>query len=437
MIQELINWTTQVSSGNQILAGVVLASVSGSLLYLARVVPAKLKTIVQAQFVTTVVIDTTTWNKRRAYANLLRYIASKATDAGTRSLSYDVDGHWNSNEAEFISIGFGWHFFFYRYTPLVAYRARLERSGGELYEYIRLYKFGRKHKLFHDLLMDFTPKKSNKIAIKTFTKDGWVTSSEMSTDSGLDSIALDQEIRVLFESEFKAFKEKRDVHLRLGIAHKLAYVLHGLPGSGKTSLIRALACEYAMNICILDVCALSDSDLHRAFSTVPKNTIILAEDFDSAKQLHSRVGQVKKSEGDENFTMGTLKGMLNALDGIQALDEVVVMFTTNHLEKIDNALVRSARIDHVRQLPQPGIEAIKNHFITLYPELSDMSVRWGNIPGCIIYSIKQRALDSATKACELINFYVDNPEKALMEQLGRIEEMEEAKQLWANVSTVE
>ena len=434
MLQNLINHINVLSGGNQFIGGVIMTFVTGAVMYFLRDSPMRVAALIRKQFVTTVMIDTSNYQKRIIYFNLLAHIGAVATELGTRALSFDADYNDLDARKRFISIGFGNHLFFYKGWPILACRERISQQTGEPLETLVLYKFGRKHELFHRLLSEITPVEKDKIYIYRWGNDQWQRHAELPNSGGLDSIALDAEIADKFRTEFKAFREKRAIHHRLGIAHKLSYILHGLPGSGKTSIIRALASEFGMHVCILDMNAMSDAALMRAFASVPTNTIILAEDFDSARQLHRRDSNKEKSEMLSELALGTLTGLLNALEGIQALDNVVVMFTTNHLERIDPALVRPGRIDYIRQLPQPGIAAIKAHFLTLYPDMNPDHVQWGHLPGCIIHLIKQRALDDADKASELINYYVRNPEIALKEQLGRLEELEEIRRIQAKVA---
>lgn len=436
MLQEFINYINVLSGGNQFIGGVIMTFATGIIMYFLRDLPMRVAALIRKQFVTTVMVDTSNYQKRIIYFNLLSHIGAVATELGTRALSFDADyDDWDGRK-RFISIGFGNHLFFYRGRPILAHRERIQQAGTEPLESLELYKFGRSHKLFHRLLSEITPVEKDKMYIYHWAKDQWQRHAELPNSGGLDSIALDAEIADKFRTEFKAFREKRATHHRLGIAHKLSYILHGLPGSGKTSIIRALASEFGMHVCILDMNAMSDAALMRAFASVPTNTIILAEDFDSARQLHRRDNNKEKSEMLSELALGTLTGLLNALEGIQALDNVVVMFTTNHLERIDPALVRPGRIDYIRQLPQPGIAAIKAHFLTLYPDMVTDHVQWGHLPGCIIHLIKQRALDDADKASELINYYVRNPEIALKEQLGRLEELEEIRRMQQLITTL-
>lgn len=71
---------------------------------------------------------------------------------------------------------------------------------------------------------------------------------------------------------------------RLGIPYRRGYLLHGPPGSGKTSFIQALAGNVAYNICLLNLAerGLTDDKLNHLLGLVPERSIILLEDVDSA-----------------------------------------------------------------------------------------------------------------------------------------------------------
>jgi chaperone BCS1 len=69
-----------------------------------------------------------------------------------------------------------------------------------------------------------------------------------------------------------------------GIPYRRGYLLHGPPGSGKTSFIQALAGSLSYNICLLNLSerGLTDDKLNHLLGLVPERSFILLEDVDSA-----------------------------------------------------------------------------------------------------------------------------------------------------------
>lgn len=70
----------------------------------------------------------------------------------------------------------------------------------------------------------------------------------------------------------------------LGIPYRRGYLLHGPPGSGKTSFIQALAGRLSYNICVLNLSqrGLMDDKLTHLLMNTPERSIILLEDVDAA-----------------------------------------------------------------------------------------------------------------------------------------------------------
>jgi mitochondrial chaperone BCS1 len=69
-----------------------------------------------------------------------------------------------------------------------------------------------------------------------------------------------------------------------GIPYRRGYLLHGPPGSGKTSFIQALAGSLSYNICILNLSerGLTDDKLNHLLGLAPERSFILLEDVDAA-----------------------------------------------------------------------------------------------------------------------------------------------------------
>ena len=69
-----------------------------------------------------------------------------------------------------------------------------------------------------------------------------------------------------------------------GIPYRRGYLLHGPPGSGKTSFIQALAGALSYDICVLNLSerGLADDKLFHLLSNVPERSFVLIEDIDAA-----------------------------------------------------------------------------------------------------------------------------------------------------------
>lgn len=434
IIIEAIQWATKlandISHGNQFMAGVVMASFSTVALYLCKTMPLKLLNFLKLQFTTSLTFNNAGWEQRQTFVRLSNFIHERCTEFGSRTIMVDSSYDWRDGRSKMmLTIGAGNHFFLYKGRPLLLSRVEHGNNQGDtIKEVITLHKFGRSHKLFHDLVEENKPKTTGQLVVSAWEKGEWRKSGEVDC-AGLRSVALDLVVREFFIKEFTKFVKGKEDCRRLGIPHKLSMILHGMPGSGKTSIIRALAAEFDLNVCTLDLSCISDRELMSAVGSVPRNSILLIEDFDSASHLKSRqMSDAGISGGLLSLAnIGTLSGVLNALDGVASLNDVVVMMTTNHLEQIDPALIRPGRIDHVVELPAPGDDAIRDHFIGLYPDIERHPIAWGAIPGCIIHRIKQAAMTDSSIAANMITHYVNNPELAAAEQQGQVEHLERIK----------
>ena len=69
-----------------------------------------------------------------------------------------------------------------------------------------------------------------------------------------------------------------------GIPYRRGYLLHGPPGSGKTSFVLALAGHLDFNICVLSLSdsGMTDDRLNHLLTQAPPRSIILLEDIDAA-----------------------------------------------------------------------------------------------------------------------------------------------------------
>jgi len=154
------------------------------------------------------------------------------------------------------------------------------------------------------------------------------------TRRDLESIFIDPKIKDLMVNDLKAFfdPEVVDRFSKWGRIHKKGYLLYGPPGTGKTSFIRSLASEFQKDI--YRVTSTSDLELgviKRIFKYASTTcAFIVFEDIDTLFCKESKF---------------TFSDIINLLDGLASMPNVILFFTTNHIDRLDPALIRPGRID--------------------------------------------------------------------------------------------
>ena len=124
--------------------------------------------------------------------------------------------------------------------------------------------------------------------------------------------------------------------------------MHGPPGTGKTSVIKAIANEYSMDIFSIQMDSLRDDQFINLMTSISARTnkkpyILALEDIDRSKMFKYR----HYKEGPDCIFFSTL---LNEIDGIVESYGKILIITANDYNKITSreeseALFRPGRID--------------------------------------------------------------------------------------------
>ena len=106
--------------------------------------------------------------------------------------------------------------------------------------------------------------------------------------------------------------------------------------------------------------------------------MLLFEDIDCAKGGKAREdggnALPQAQAGKENATSSgvTLSGLLNVLDGFYAPANVLFVMTTNHIEVLDQALLRPGRIDYRLYLGKATQQQEANLYCRFFPKASEI-----------------------------------------------------------------
>ncbi|PXF46003.1 Mitochondrial chaperone BCS1 [Gracilariopsis chorda] len=153
-------------------------------------------------------------------------------------------------------------------------------------------------------------------------------------------------------------------YVRHGLPYRRSYLFYGSPGTGKTSTIRVLAGLFRLDCCFLTLTShnFSNQTMLDAMKSIPSNGILVLEDVDAL------FNEDRKSETPASLTFS---GLLNALDGITSAEGIITILSSNHIEKLDPALIRGGRVDKRFHFEKPNAEHIEQIFKNFYPDTSE------------------------------------------------------------------
>jgi chaperone BCS1 len=159
---------------------------------------------------------------------------------------------------------------------------------------------------------------------------------------------------------------------RNGIPYRRSYLFYGLPGTGKTSMIQALAGHFKRSVSYLMPThpKMTDDSLKEAINSLPTETIVVFEDIDS---LFSKDRSNKISSSALTFS-----GLLNALDGIGNPKGQIFVLTTNLRDQLDQALIRNGRVDLHIEFTYADSEQMETMWSNFYPEATHLARAFSN-----------------------------------------------------------
>ena len=244
-----------------------------------------------------------------------------------------------------------------------------------------------------------------------------------------------------------------------GSPKKLGVLLHGPPGTGKTSLIKALAARLDRSIVSIPLGriktnqelfdAVFDMKYGVADADVPvrltfKQTVFVLEDVDAASSVVLKrssstpepVAPVPapaiEKEGDPikalleclfngddkaisgpTMALGALKptrdrldlsGILNVLDGVVDTPDRILIMTTNHPERLDPALVRPGRVDvrlRLGYVQRTEARQMVEHYVLRRPmDALEMGVFWRAWDSRASQDVTPAELEQMCAACD-------------------------------------
>jgi len=233
----------------------------------------------------------------------------------------------------------------------------------------------------------------------------------------VDSVVLPSKVKATLMEDVVDFiaPETREWFIDHGIPYKRSYLFFGPPGTGKTSMIQAMAGEISRSICYLSPSHpdMTDDSLKSAVQSAPRNAILVLEDIDSL--FGPNRAQASGHGGKSSITFS---GLLNALDGVgMPLGQIFVM-TTNHRERLDKALVRCGRVDLHLEFPSATTEQMHGLFLHFYPGAVDDAAAF-------VSGVAAMLKDTPLSMSSLQAYFIRNRKSTPAEAAANIEMIQE------------
>lgn len=236
---------------------------------------------------------------------------------------------------------------------------------GSIFGVITISTFGSRQileELIDEAMQLSLKKEEGRTVIYTSKTGYWKKFGSPRPKRPLSSVILKDGLKESILEDIRHFLNSSKWYYERGIPYRRGYLLHGPPGTGKTSLVSALAGELGMSICVINLnnFDLNDEQLVMLFNQTPgKKCILLIEDIDVAPSSVSR---------EKIHTKGiSLSGLLNAIDGIAGQEGRILFMTTNRPEQIDSALTRPGRVDMKVHIDLTTKYQLKYLFLNFFP----------------------------------------------------------------------
>lgn len=176
--------------------------------------------------------------------------------------------------------------------------------------------------------------------------NGWVSIKSYVEKRGFDTLFFDGNIKEDILDHIDNWEKSADVFEKRGLTHKTGILVYGKPGTGKSTLAKALASELNYNLISIDSSTFDQInliELTNAINNDNMKAVIFIDEIDA----------IFKSREDQETTddqKARVNKLLSFLDGINSPNHSIFVATTNYYNNLDAAIKRKGRFDRIIEL---------------------------------------------------------------------------------------
>lgn len=390
-----------LSGGDPMAKGLVIMSLLAGLGYVSRNVPKRIRNAFDRRCKVSIKFENPSWNeeKRLNYMAASKFVAANQVERKHLIEPNEVEDGVVEVTPDYDS---GW--FWYRGRPYT-YELSKAAEQGAVPRAVRLSTwFSTPEAIMKlvDLPGYREAMKRNEVRrYYRYTDKDWNSVSQIEDNSPL---FLPAETKALLDRAIANYRDNAEWFKVRGIPRKLLIILYGEPGTGKSRIGRYVADQLGYNFGTLT----TGSDFLggvRSASEESRRLVVSVPDFDDLGIGASRDAQASRemvshrktgtqpmhiSEPDEDkdeagavigkfLATVSLTEVLNLFEGDIPLNNSVVVMSTNCIEKVDSALLRSSRCDLLLCVGRLSYNEVNSFYKHYYETDDDLGTTYQGI----------------------------------------------------------
>ena len=312
MLESVWQYLSGLLQNNQIFSGGLVLMVGGALLAYFRQLPHHFYQMVRRRLIT----DIDILDRDQAFEWVEKWLAqhsysrnrARSLTVKTQAVDYEErsENPFMDSRPRIIftpAPGVHWLFFHGRLICLHRERPKMNESANQpvnVRECFNVTIFSRNRKLAHQFIEEARdvamPKTEVRLTVHRASHNYWNEQMKR-LPRPVDSVILADGMMEDLISDTRTFLGRREWYVERGIPYRRGYLLHGPPGTGKSSAVVAIASALQMDIAMLSLgdSTLEDNGIAELFSSIPVNSIVLMEDIDCAF-IERKEGEDKRSK---------------------------------------------------------------------------------------------------------------------------------------------